>query len=66
MISGIGPFIEERLHAKDIFTFRQISKFTPQDIETINDAIEYFSGRIERDEWIDQARGLAKKQISVA
>ena len=58
MISGIGPFIEERLHALDIFTFRQISKFTAHDIETINDAIEYFSGRIERDEWVAQAREL--------
>src|SRR4030042_153974 len=36
MISGIGPFIEERLHALDIYTFRQISKFTAQDIDTIN------------------------------
>jgi predicted flap endonuclease-1-like 5' DNA nuclease len=58
MISGIGPFIEERLHALDIFTFRQISKFTARDIETINDAIEYFSGRIERDEWVAQANEL--------
>src|SRR4030042_5783688 len=58
MISGIGPFIEERLHALAIYTFRQISKFTARDIETINDAIEYFSGRIERDEWIAQAREL--------
>jgi predicted flap endonuclease-1-like 5' DNA nuclease len=55
MISGIGPFIEERLHALDIFTFEQISKFTARDIDTINDAIEYFSGRIERDEWVAQA-----------
>jgi predicted flap endonuclease-1-like 5' DNA nuclease len=58
MISGIGPFIEERLHALDIYTFRQISKFTPRDIATINDAIEYFSGRIERDEWVAQAKEL--------
>ncbi len=58
MISGIGPFIEERLHALDIYTFRQISKFSKQDIDTINDAIEYFSGRIERDEWVAQAREL--------
>jgi predicted flap endonuclease-1-like 5' DNA nuclease len=58
MISGIGPFIEERLHALDIFTFRQISRFTPNDIETINDAIEYFSGRIARDEWVIQAREI--------
>jgi len=58
MISGIGPFIEERLHALDIYTFRQISNFTAQDIDTINDAIEYFSNRIERDEWVAQAREL--------
>ena len=58
MISGIGPFIEERLHALDIFTFRQISRFTAKDIETINIAIEYFSGRIERDEWVAQAKEL--------
>jgi predicted flap endonuclease-1-like 5' DNA nuclease len=59
MISGIGPFIEERLHALDIYTFSQISKFTARDIETINNAIEYFSGRIERDEWVAQAKELA-------
>ncbi len=58
MIRGIGPFIEERLHALDIYTFRQISQFTAQDIMTINDAIEYFSGRIERDDWVAQAREL--------
>jgi predicted flap endonuclease-1-like 5' DNA nuclease len=62
MISGIGPFIEERLHALDIFTFRQISRFTPDDIETINDAIEYFSGRIERDEWVIQANEIVHNQ----
>ncbi len=41
MISGIGPYIEERLQALDIFTFRQISNFTEQDTETINNAIIY-------------------------
>jgi len=62
MISGIGPFIEERLNALDIYTFRQISNFSPQDIETINDAIEYFSGRIERDEWVAQALDLVRNE----
>ena len=62
MISGIGPFIEERLNALDIYTFRQISNFSPQDIEAINDAIEYFSGRIERDEWVTQALELVRNE----
>jgi len=60
MISGIGPFIEEKLHALDIYTFRQISKFTVKDIIAINDAIIYFSGRIDRDEWVDQAIDLVR------
>jgi predicted flap endonuclease-1-like 5' DNA nuclease len=62
MISGIGPFIEERLHALDIYTFRQISKFTARDVDTINDAIEYFSGRIDRDEWVAQAGELVHSE----
>jgi predicted flap endonuclease-1-like 5' DNA nuclease len=62
MISGIGPYIEERLHALDIFTFRQISNFTVRDIETINNAIVYFSGRIERDEWVEQAREIVNSE----
>lgn len=62
MISGIGPFIEERLHAIDIYSFKQISKFTAKDIEKINVAIEYFAGRIERDEWVAQAKELVQDE----
>ena len=58
MISGIGPFIEEQLHSLDIYTFGQISKFTREDMEAVTEAIEFFPGRIERDEWISQAREL--------
>ena len=58
MISGIGPFIEERLHAMDIHTFEQISNFTLKDIERMTVAIEYFAGRIERDEWVAQAKEI--------
>jgi predicted flap endonuclease-1-like 5' DNA nuclease len=62
MISGIGPFIEQRLHALDIYAFRQVSNFSDHDIETINEAIEYFSGRIKRDEWVAQARELVRSK----
>ena len=62
MISGIGPVNEASLNELDIYTFKQISKFTAQDIDTINDAIIYFSGRIERDEWVSQAIELLHNQ----
>ena len=60
IISGIGGWIQEKLNALDIFTFRQISNFTKEDIVTVTEAIEFFPGRIERDEWILQARELIR------
>jgi len=60
-ISGIGPFIEEKLHALGIYRFEQVSRFTREDIDKINDAIEFFPGRILRDDWVGQAAELAKK-----
>jgi predicted flap endonuclease-1-like 5' DNA nuclease len=62
MISGIGSYIEECFHALNIFTFHQISKFTENDIRILNDAIEYFSGRIVRDEWVVQAIELVNNK----
>jgi len=61
LINGIGPFIEKKLNALDIYTFKQISKFNTKDIEAVNKAIEFFPGRIERDDWVGQARELANR-----
>ena len=54
-IKGIGPFIEEKLYALGIYTFSQISKMTPEIEEEVNVAIEFFPGRVKRDEWAKQA-----------
>lgn len=61
-IVGIGPFLEKRLHAIGIYTFRQIANFNQEDIEKVNDIIEYFPGRIERDHWVSQADSLMKNK----
>lgn len=59
LISGVGPVISDKLNELGIYHFRQIAKFEQRDIDLVNDAIS-FAGRIERDEWIDQADNLAK------
>jgi len=59
LISGVGPVISDRLNELGIYHFRQIAQFEQRDIDLVNDAIS-FPGRIERDEWIDQADNLAK------
>jgi predicted flap endonuclease-1-like 5' DNA nuclease len=60
IIKGIGPFIEEKLNALGIFTFEQVSKMTAKIEEEVNIAIEFFPGRVKRDEWAKQAKQLHK------
>ncbi|NND88688.1 MAG: hypothetical protein HKM28_05525 [Flavobacteriaceae bacterium] len=57
-IEGIGPYIEEKLYEIGIYNFDQISKFDESDIRVITDLIDFFPGRIERDNWVQQASGL--------
>ena len=57
-IKGIGEFIEEKLNALGIFTFAQISRMNSKLEDKVNEAIEFFPGRIKRDEWTKQARKL--------
>ena len=58
-IQGIGPFIEEKLNDLGIYTFAQLSQIDESMIPTLTAAIEFFPGRIERDEWVGQADRLA-------
>ena len=60
LIGGVGPFIEKKLNGIGIYTFSQISKFTKQDIEDVTELIKFFPGRIERDDWVKQAKKLMK------
>lgn len=55
-IVGVGPFLERKLHSLGIYTFRQVANFTKEDIDKVNELIEFFPGRIERDNWVDQAK----------
>lgn len=59
-IKGIGPFIEKRLNMIGIYTFKQLSELTPELVDRIGNAIEFFPGRIERENWIGQARHFLK------
>ena len=61
-IKGIGPFIEEKLNALGIFTFRQLSNMNDELEEEVNVAIEFFPGRVKRDEWAKQARDLVNDE----
>ena len=59
----MGPFIEEKLNALGIYTFSQISKMTSELEDQVNEAIEFFPGRVKRDEWSNQATALLEQTV---
>ena len=58
-ISGVGPVLEKKLNGLGITTYAQIAGFTADDIAKVDEALS-FKGRIERDNWLQQAADLAK------
>ncbi len=58
-ISGVGPVLEQKLNALGVTQFAQVAAFTAEDIAKVDDALS-FKGRIERDNWLEQAATLAK------
>jgi len=57
LISGVGPALEKKLIALGVTTLSQVAAFTPEEIERV-DAELNFKGRIEREDWISQAKTL--------
>jgi predicted flap endonuclease-1-like 5' DNA nuclease len=57
-IRGIGVLLEKKLNAMGISTYEQIANWTADDVGAVNNKLE-FKGRIERENWIEQARILA-------
>lgn len=58
-ISGIGPKNEKVLHGLGFFHFDQIATWTADQVRWVDDHLK-FNGRIQREEWIRQARLLAE------
>lgn len=58
-ISGVGPVIVKKLHGEGVTTFAQIAAWTDADVEAIEEKLS-FKGRVGREDWIAQAKELAK------
>jgi predicted flap endonuclease-1-like 5' DNA nuclease len=58
LISGVGPKLEQTLNELGIYHFDQIAKWTAAEIAWV-DARVRFKGRIQRDDWMAQAKTLA-------
>ncbi|TKT79077.1 NADH-quinone oxidoreductase subunit E [Aquamicrobium sp. LC103] len=59
LISGVGPKIEGILHSLGIYTYAQVASWKKAEREWVDGYLR-FHGRIEREDWIKQAKALAK------
>ena len=61
-ITGIGNNIARKLNYLGIYNFRQIANFTNEDMVKVNEAIEFFPGRVAKDNWVGQAKKLMEER----
>ena len=57
-IKGIGPTIEKKLGKAGVHTFAQIAGWSAAEQDKIESLLN-FPGRIDREEWVKQAKTLA-------
>ncbi len=57
LLSGVGPALEKKLADYGIFHFWQVANMKPDDIKKMDEELK-LGGRVEREEWVDQAREL--------
>lgn len=58
-IKGIGPKIEAMLHEMGVFHYDQIAAWTSSNAEWVDLRLG-FKGRVAREQWVAQAKALAK------
>ncbi|GGE44141.1 50S ribosomal protein L21 [Actibacterium pelagium] len=58
-LSGVGPALEKKLLDAGVTSFAQIAAWTEADIAEFDEKLS-FKGRIERENWVEQAKELAK------
>ena len=58
-INGIGPVIAEKLTKLGITTIAQLAAMSAADVERVDEELN-FKGRIERENWVEQAREMVE------
>jgi predicted flap endonuclease-1-like 5' DNA nuclease len=59
LLKGVGPALEKTLNELGFYHFDQVAAWRKAEVEWVDSRLK-FKGRIVRDEWIKQAKTLAK------
>ncbi len=59
-IKGVGPKLEKLLNKLGVYHFDQVAGWRKKEVEWVDEHLEGFKGRVSRDEWVKQAKVLAR------
>lgn len=59
-IKGVGAKMERMLNSMGVYHFDQVAGWRKKEVEWVDDNLEGFKGRVSRDNWVSQAKTLAK------
>jgi NADH-quinone oxidoreductase subunit E len=60
LIWGVGPALEKMLNKMGVWHFDQIASWSAKELAWVDERLEGFKGRAKRDDWVKQAKKLAK------
>jgi NADH-quinone oxidoreductase subunit E len=60
MIKGVGPKLEALLNKLGVYHFDQVAGWRKAEVSWVDEHLEGFKGRVSRDNWVSQAKTLAK------
>ena len=60
LIKGVGPKTEKLCNSLGFYHFDQIASWKKKEAAWVDENLEGFRGRVTRDEWVKQAKVLAK------
>ena len=61
-VRGIGRSMERKLHSLGIVSYRQLAMLDGAELERVRAELTDFRGRIEREDWVGQARALFREK----
>ena len=58
-IKGVGPKLEAMCNRLGFWHYDQIAGWSEREVAWVDDNLEGFKGRVQRDDWVSQAKTLA-------
>ena len=65
LIKGVAKVLEKKLHGFGLYRFKQVAMWSDEQVEEFSHQLS-FPGRVQRDEWVKQAKKFHEEKYGDA